>query len=139
MTHTHVKSNSLSYHFKQFVKNPTAEGVDAVISQALRIVDEFNYLPPPPCTATGGGSDSPKRNYEWLKLQMKVWKSTAMNRRRDIVYNFKQIATHLEYVRKVSLEGELTYSQSDRQMYIDIITEYAELFRRLFLNTSDTD
>jgi len=57
-----------------------------------------------------------------------------MTRRRDVAYNFKQIATHMDYVHDMALRGEITYSQTDQQMYIDILTEYFEIFRTVFIS-----
>ena len=126
----------LRSRFKKFVKHPTPDGIESIITDALRVVDGFNRLSTAVTIGGSGGGGVTKRNYDWLKLQMKVWKSTAMNRRSDIVYNFKQIATHLDYVRKVALREEIMYSSSDCQMYTEILTEYAELFGRVFLEGS---
>jgi hypothetical protein len=83
---------------------------------------------------------SQQQPYAWLKMQMKIWKSNAMTRCSDIIYSFKQISVHLDYVRKLTILRKIAYSQTEKDMYVDILSEYAELLQKVVVSScSETE
>lgn len=124
---------NLQRRFKQFSRSPTTDGMKDVLSHASRIVNGF-------IIAVSEDPSQQPHAYTWLKMQMKIWKSNAMTRCSDIVYSFKQISVHLDYVHKLTIMRKITYSQSEKDMYVDILSEYAEILQRVVVSScSETE
>ena len=124
---------NLQRRFRRFSRTPTAEGMEDVLTHALRIVNGFIIHSQPSSACAVREDPSQQQTYTWLKMQMKIWKSTAMTRCSDIIYSFKQISVHLDYVRKLTIMGKITYSQSEKDMYVDILSEYVKLLQRVIV------
>ena len=116
---------NLQRRFKLFSRSPTTEGMNDVLSHALHIINGFVS------EEQGQQQQQQQQPYVWLKLQMKIWKSNAMTRCSDIIYSFKQISVHLDYVHKLTIMRKITYTQPEKDMYIDILSEYAELLQKV--------
>lgn len=140
---------NLQKRFKQFSRTPTIEGMEDILTHALRIVNGFIIHSQPSSSSSVAvvavaEDPSQQQSYTWLKMQMKIWKSNAMTRCSDIIYSFKQISVHLDYVRKLTILRKITYSQTEKDMYVDILSEYAELLQKVVVSVSvspcsDTD
>lgn len=133
---------NLQRRFKRFSRTPTTDGMEDILTHALRIVNGFIIHPQSSSSSSVAVAEVPSQQqpYAWLKMQMKIWKSNAMTRCSDIIYSFKQISVHLDYVRKLTILRKIAYSQTEKDMYVDILSEYAELLQKVVISScSETE
>jgi len=112
--------------------------MEDILTHALQIVNGFIIHPQSSSSSSVAVAEVPSQQqpYTWLKMQMKIWKSNAMTRCSDIIYSFKQISVHLDYVRKLTILHKISYSQTEKDMYVNIISEYAELLQKVVVSSS---